>query len=545
MIEKLKKFLFTDTHPTVYDQEAGTVLQLCGRLLGKMNQCVDIVNESRADVNEMVDKVNGALDDLELGVSERIKAAVTTELMSGNLRFGLYPSGDTSGATDAANIQKALNATGTCILNEGTFYINTPIKLRAGFSVEGRGNTATNICTVNCGAFEMSSGISCDHLTMRDFKLTTTNEGVNTAFSIVGAGAAPYDGARYSLFENVEIVGFAMGVFMRGAWGVNFKHCRFNCSNYGVFQQGTCNNNVYDHCAFLALNEGTGTGANIAANGGAQNCGISFIDCDFERWEIAVQAYCVVGLNVKNIYAEGVTTVFKVDSCPNFNVDGGYASYIKRLATVAVSNTATIYANGRGCIANVFCRFITEDNVHSTGNAYLTNVPDPITYLLEMRNVGAEDVSGNNTPIFYYDRDLTQTYGAGYDYDLNNLVGSSGYIAAGENKMVVSCAKRFNVKVLKMQLHFPNAFTASTGGVVTIKDAEGRDIYTFNITAGQTYAAGTMLNGTPHNAPLIYDPANTSLLTFTASTTTGTMPQAQLVASIVRGEMIASKKITN
>lgn len=534
MVKKIDHYSI-ENPACVYDEESLTVLKLCGRLAAKINELVRVVNDAWHHLFEKLDDT-----------AERV---VTDMVLAGKLTFGIYPSGDTSGATDRANIQRCLDEWGACELGEGDFYIDEAIVLRSGNSITGRGSLVTKIHAERSDAFTIGED-SADNLTVRDFCVTDDNTNGHTAFVLNGATTQPYTGARYSNFENIRVEGFMHAVQLAGAWCVNFHRCRFFTFEDAVHQTGTCNNVVYDHCSFIYADREAArgyTGVSITAEGGAQNCGISFFDCDFEGWNIALRAYCVVALNVKNIYAEGCNRVFSLDSCPAFSCDGGYAAYVQRLAVVSVSNAATLYANGRGEIRNVFVRLETDDNTVAGPQdyqvcAYLTNVPDPVKYLLKMENVCAEDVNGNGAHIFYYDRDLTQTYGCGYDYDTAPLAVSNTMDRASSGYILFTATKRETVKITKARLQFGTDYTPSTSGEIIVATQGGNE-FKFYINAGTTYAANTFLNGSPLHGAVVEKPDDEGRILVSWSSGLSALPYAAVLLNVNVGEMIASVPI--
>lgn len=65
--------------------------------------------------------------------------------VSGGAVSGLAPSGDTSGRTDAANIQALLNIAGKSVLQGGLFYVDTMVIAQSDDTLEGAGAGVTTI----------------------------------------------------------------------------------------------------------------------------------------------------------------------------------------------------------------------------------------------------------------------------------------------------------------------------------------------------------------------------------------------------------------
>lgn len=495
---------------SVYDEEALTALELAARTAAKVNGCVDAVNEFR---EKFLDKVDQTVADL-----------INRLIVEGEINVdGLRPSGDP--AKDVRNIDALLTAFGVAKLGEGVFTLNLGLGLGSGVGIVGAGTAKTKIVFTDNGF----ANVGADHLRVEDL----TVEAPKTAFALKGTTTEPFTGARYATFRNVDIIAGKTGVELRGAWCVKFDHCRWfiDAGQTGVKQDGTCNNVVYDHCQFIGLTETAACGVQITADDGAQNCGISFRDCGFEKLVMGIRAYCVMGLNVSNIYAEGVGTLFSVDSCPNFNVNGGYAVYLGRLCSVYVSNTNELFAHGGGKISNLFC------TLKSGNGNYLINAKDPRTYNLTVDNVTAKwaDADGSGD-IYYFDRDLNQAYGAGCFYPRNVFWCDFG---AAYTSYPIN--EEDTVKVLGCVLMCKNGYTAA-GGQVTVT-ANGKPLYTFNLAA-KAYAKGDIVKGTPVAENLLFDNVLMDGITIdTPNTDTATRNNWQVNVGVVVGKMIANKEV--
>lgn len=501
---------------SVYDEEALTALELAARTAAKVNGCVDAVNEFR---EKFFNRVDAAIDD-----------HINSMLIDGTLTVdGLRPSGDESGNTDNKNINKLLELWGVCVLSEGTFYIPFDIMPAAGQAIIGAGSAKTKIKST--GMVIGMGGTSAEHIRIENCTIESDNGAA--AVRLHGTTTEPYTGARYSTFRNVDIIAHkGNGLEMRGAWCVKFDHCRFFIADgrVGVKQTGTCNNVVYDHCSFIGAGATRGDGVHISAEGGSQNCGISFRDCDFEKLGYGVYAYSVIALNVLNIYAEDVSTVFHVDSCPNFNVNGGYAAYINRLCNVNVSNANALFAHSGGKISNVFC------TVRDGAGNYLITAKDPRTYNLIVENVHAKHAGDDTGDIYYYDRDLNQAYGAGCFYPVqyatadlyNNPLTFTASIADDESLKLV------DLELVCKEKHTPAA------GVISVCFC-GNWVYSFNITAVE-YAVGAVVRGTPNLQNLLIRdlPRGDITIYMDNAAESG---KWSFNAKTVKGKMIANKEV--
>lgn len=501
---------------SVYDEEALTALELAARTAAKVNAAIDAVNEFRA---KFFSRVDAAIDD-----------HINSMLIDGTLTVdGLRPSGDESGTTDNANINKLLDLWGVCVLSAGTFYIPYSIMPAAGQAIIGAGTDKTKIKSTGI-VFGMS-GASADHIRIENCTLESENG--SAAVRLIGSTTEPYTGARYSTFRNVDIIAHnGNGLEMRGAWCVKFDHCRFFIADgkTGVVEKGTCNNVVYDHCQFIGINENAYAGVQINAEGGAQNCGISFRDCDFEKLQFGIRAYCVIGLNVSNIYAEAVDALFQIDSCPNFNVNGGYAVYLGRLCNVTVTNAADLYQHGGGKISNLFC------SLKDGAGDYLITATDPRTYNLTVDNVFAKRAGSDTGDIYYYDRDINQAYGAGCFYPtlIQRYELTNSPLSFSLSKTDEETLKLVDLELICKETHTPAA------GVISVCFC-GKWVYAFNINAVE-YAAGTVIRGTPNlqNLRITDLPWNEVTIYMDNAAESG---KWDFRAKTVRGKMIANKEV--
>lgn len=317
---------------TVYDEESLTTLEAIGRLGHK--------------VNEVITAVNGWNVPHIVNVS---------------------PTGDVTGELDRAVIQGKLDKGYAVHLSAGEYYLNSPLIFRPGYMLRGDGQLNT---VINCktGFIDHESIVSVDHVEVRDIRVKGAGEGVGIDISRKVEGIET--GGRYAHFMNVYISGYETGVKLGGCWCTNFTHCRIEAENICVEQRGSCNHVRYDHCMFLGpVDAKTTTGVKITAEDGAENYGITFDHCEFERHDKAIHAYYCIALNVSAIYAEGVNTIFQLDSCPGFLCDGGYLSHPERVCNTARSNTSPVFSKCSGAVKNLYVKVNTPDTFYlvSTG----------------------------------------------------------------------------------------------------------------------------------------------------------------------------------
>lgn len=149
-----------------------------------------------SDHNTISDAITGLQTGLttETGRAQAAEAAITQELTGGTFAAGLTvpPSADTSGATDAANIQAALNLAGAVSLDPaGTYYFGSASPVTVGASQTVRGNWATVVITSALTAARLfyltGQGASVSELFVNGANTTVTS---NPAADVIGISAA-------------------------------------------------------------------------------------------------------------------------------------------------------------------------------------------------------------------------------------------------------------------------------------------------------------------------------------------------------------------
>ena len=473
IINPLSHYSMQNVH-TVFDEEALTALELCGRLACK--------------VNEIITAVNGY----------NVPAIVNVS-----------PTGDKTGELDRAVIQGKLDKGYSVHLSAGEYYLNGPLIFRPGYMLRGDSQLNT---VVNCkaGFIDHENNVSVDHVQVRDVRVKGPGSGVGIDISRKVSGAET--GGRYSQFMNVYITGYSTGIRLKGCWCANFIHCRIEVENGGICveQLGSNNHIRYDHCIFLGpdVDDFQSIGVKITAEGGAENYGVSFDHCDFERHDKAIHAYYCVSLNVFSIYAEGVNTIFQLDSCPGFLCDGGYISYTERVCNTARTNDAPIFDKCSGAIKNLVVRVNAFDTFYlvSTGS----NAPLEVTNINCVNEatgeciVNAQCANGiwnghehhlisevcNVSPLnLLTTKRPFMVEETGSSYNLNNYKNRPG--------------NRF--KLQQFKILFTNSFTPTTSTTLVLEirgDAIGREDTNYHtlmeayLNAGTAYNAGSTLTFT-------------------------------------------------
>jgi hypothetical protein len=102
----------------------------------------------------------------------------------------ILPSGDTTGVTDEAAIQTALNLGGAIFLAAGTFYVNSAVDISVdGTMLFGAGQGVTIIKAANSTDFQtVVTGTNVDGLTLRDFEIDANQANRQPAATNYGEG---------------------------------------------------------------------------------------------------------------------------------------------------------------------------------------------------------------------------------------------------------------------------------------------------------------------------------------------------------------------
>lgn len=515
-IEPLYPHYSMQNCPTVFDEEAMTALEMCGRLGHK--------------VNEIITAVNGWQVPQIVNVS---------------------PTGDKTGELDRVVIQGKLDKGYAVHLSAGEYYLNGPLIFRPGYMLRGDSQLNT---VLNCkaGFIDHENIVSVDHVEVRDVRVKGPGSGVGIDISRKAQGVET--GGRYAHFMNVYITGYDTAVRLGGCWCTNFTHCRIEAENICVEQRGSCNHVRYDHCMFLGpVDSKTTTGVKITAEDGAENYGISFDHCEFERHDKAIHAYYCIALNVDSIYAEGVNTIFQLDSCPGFLCDGGYISYPERVCNTARTNTAPVFSKCNGAIKNLYVRVNSSETFYlvSTGsNAPLDveniNCVNDSTGECIVNAQCANSVWNGHEHHLVTRQTLIVPENLGYGWDPFWAGGTREHAEIGyKNKP----NNRF--KVQEVSLYPAQTFTATKSATLKIT-AEAKDIGLEGVTAstritlfegfinsGQNYAKGGRIVFTakaPYRNLII---SNLKTLSYEPSTSDfGANFNGLLEFTIVSGEMI-------
>ena len=397
----------------------------------------------------------------------------------------VLPSNDISGNTDTKNIQKMITEFGYVELFSGIYYINKPIKLKSGNTIIGSGNENTIIeCSSDfCTLLENSSA---DKLILKNFRVNDTT-GEHIGLNFIGTTTAPYTGIRYSFIENIHIFGFNTCVLIRGAWCTKFNHCRFESNNICINQSGTCNNIEYTECQFYG-EENVSTGVRITGDGGAENYGIYFNNCDFEKHKYGFNLYACVGAYINNLYVEKIYTVINADNSINLVLNGGTLNSVNRVANVAKSQKISLYNVTTFSMLNAYVRY------NKSEKSCLVYISNDVPVYIE--NITVANLKGGS--VFLKNTDAETNYDYNGDYYIENLSTSNfnGRYSNSKGTLIKSdgIKRRDSVKLIGCNIELISGATIDNNTEVHVVNENGTILYRFFVNAG-SYESGHIFIG--------------------------------------------------
>lgn len=397
----------------------------------------------------------------------------------------VLPSNDISGNTDTKNIQKMITEFGYVELFSGIYYINKPIKLKSGNTIIGSGNENTIIeCSSDfCTLLENSSA---DKLILKNFRVNDTT-GEHIGLNFIGTTTAPYTGIRYSFIENIHMFGFNTCVLIRGAWCTKFNHCRFESNNICINQSGTCNNIEYTECQFYG-EENVSTGARITGDGGSENYGIYFNNCDFEKHKYGFNLYSCVGVYINNLYVEKIDTVINADNSINLVLNGGTLNSVNRVANIAKSQKISLYNVTTFSMLNAYVRY------NKSEKSCLVYISNDVPVYIE--NITVANLKGGN--VFLKNTDAETNYDYNGDYYIENLSTSNfnGRYSSSKGTLIKSdgIKRRDSVKLIGCNIELISGATIDNNTEVKVVNENGTILYRFYVNAG-SYESGHIFKG--------------------------------------------------
>lgn len=397
----------------------------------------------------------------------------------------VLPSNDISGNTDTKNIQKMITEFGYVELFSGIYYINKPIELKSGNTIIGSGNENTIIeCSSDfCTLLENSSA---DKLILKNFRVNDTT-GEHIGLNFIGTTTKPYTGLRYSFIENIHVFGFNTCMLIKGAWCTKFNHCRFESNNICINQSGTCNNIEYTECQFYG-DQNVSTGAKITSDGGAENYGIYFNNCDFEKHKYGFNLYDCVGVYINNLYVEKINTVINADNSINLVLNGGTLNDVNRVANVAKSQAISLYNVTTFSMLNVYVK------CNKSEKSCLVYISNDVPVYIE--NITVANLKGGS--VFLKNTDAETNYDYNGNYYIENLSTSdfNGRYTNSKGTLIKSdgIKRRDSVKLIECNIELISEATIDNNTEINIVNESGTILYRFYVDAG-SYEKGHIFIG--------------------------------------------------
>lgn len=477
---------YTNFHELNQDwflNEFNKVLEQWKAMQKNFDSLQDAFNDLKSYVQDYFKNLD-VQDEINKKLDQMSKDGTLNILLQMHARTVL-PSNDISGNTDTKNIQKMINEFGYVELFSGIYYINKPIKLKSGNTIIGSGNENTIIeCSSDfCTLLENSSA---DKLILKNFRVNDTT-GEHIGLDFIGTTTEPYTGMRYSFIENIHLFGFNTCVRIRGAWCTKFNHCRFESNNICINQSGTCNNIEYTECQFYG-EENVSTGVKITGEGGSENYGIYFNNCDFEKHKYGFNLYACVGVYINNLYVEKIDTVINADNSINLVLNGGTLNSVNRVANVAKSQKISLYNVTTFSMLNAYVKY------NKSEKSCLVYISNDVPVYIE--NITVANLKGGN--VFLKNTDAETNYDYNGDYYIENLSTSNfnGRYSNSKGTLIKSdgIKRRDSVKLIGCNIELISGATIDNNTEVHIVNENGTILYRFYVNAG-SYKSGHIFIG--------------------------------------------------
>ena len=477
---------YTNFHELNQDwflNEFNKVLEQWKAMQKNFDSLQDAFNDLKSYVQDYFKNLD-VQDEINKKLDQMSKDGTLNILLQMHARTVL-PSNDISGNTDTKNIQKMINEFGYVELFSGIYYINKPIKLKSGNTIIGSGNENTIIeCSSDfCTLLENSSA---DKLILKNFRVNDTT-GEHIGLDFIGTTTEPYTGMRYSFIENIHLFGFNTCVRIRGAWCTKFNHCRFESNNICINQSGTCNNIEYTECQFYG-EENVSTGVKITGDGGSENYGIYFNNCDFEKHKYGFNLYACVGVYINNLYVEKIDTVINADNSINLVLNGGTLNSVNRVANVAKSQKISLYNVTTFSMLNAYVKY------NKSEKSCLVYISNDVPVYIE--NITVANLKGGN--VFLKNTDAETKYDYNGDYYIENLSTSNfnGRYSNSKGTLIKSdgIKRRDSVKLIGCNIELISGATIDNNTEVHIVNENGTILYRFYVNAG-SYESGHIFIG--------------------------------------------------
>lgn len=231
---------------------------------------------------------------------------------------------------DTSALQTAINKSYNIFIPNGTYLVSTSLKVKNDLKISGVKETNSIIkATSDISIFENNSG--SNYITIKNLKLTNNITSSKYAINIEGTTSSPYNGATYSLFENIFIDGFESGIFLNHVWNTELKNIRvINGTTNGIFLGGGCNNILIDMPMLEYLTNGIRI--STSTNDSTENTNITILNADIEYCTNGIYTTNNNNINITNLYTEHNTKTIYSSSTNSLTINGFYSAYDTKLA---------------------------------------------------------------------------------------------------------------------------------------------------------------------------------------------------------------------
>ena len=378
-------------------------------------------------------------------------------------------------ADDTQAIQKAINSGRKVKLLNGTYKITSTLILRSGLFITGVGRKRSFIKST-AGGFVIPSSVDASHITMKDFSIIGNDSDVG--IDISGSRESPYNGGRYSFFDNVDVSKFDTCIKTKGVWCVKFTHCRFDGIKYGVCQDTVSNNIIYDSCQFL------GTDTSFIGLKMIEAYQTSINDCDFERCNIAINMSECHSVKIAGGYFEGCNYVVYGNYTPGLIIENIYTLNCKYIGLVENTIGDSIYKDCVNIFRNISCKSTWDADTE----LILVSSPAKVYY----ENICVNNLSTDNNVKIYSCSTDSKTWGTSRGL-LINTVSISNFDLAKWGKVYfptyqITHKSNDNFKLINAYAIIGIDFTLSKSSVVCINNNE-KEVYRLTLPA-KTYTVG-------------------------------------------------------
>lgn len=398
-------------------------------------------------------------------------------------RFAIVkPSNDETGVQDVTNIQTALDTFKVVYLTDGNYYLNKPLIFGIGYELHGVSQIQTVINVLNNNSFIDGNPDGCDHISVTDMFISSTSPTKsNKCLNLYGNMAEPYNGARYSYFNNLWITGFDIAIAFSGVWSTVVNRVRCSNNNISVSCLGTCNNLSFIDCEFM---QGV-KAMTFSPSKGSELYGIRVVRCNFEgNSDLCIEASGVIALSIEEIYSESTPRLISINSCPNFSMVGGQVTGISLVGSIeATAYTSAKFKNPKYTIKdlNIECNITETIDLMYIGSGITGGIIEGIRLL----NLGSGKVK------------LLPSISS-LEYGIQETVVFNSEVT--NIHTVINATRKLNDTVFITQVYFfvTQAFRPTSSGQLLCRvKKDGGDyetIGTLNLNAGQTYNVGQYLS---------------------------------------------------